>query len=276
MIRIAVLILGVASPAFADEALLEFMGGQGCTFGPDSIAAAQEAGFAAGQVNDLMTGTLADASATQQGDWVVLDASVCTIRLPEIESRWTVDDPEVRALIPYTRDEYTIGDDTIVSEGCFTGDIYNTFFLSTFDDADLAMDAYLRFQGAGIIAGDVGFYSTSPLTSPAGFQVTNGDCARAPVVEAINRSHPIIATGFGEYVRRVGAEAECDGYGATNASIAVDIQSVDIDADNADENPVNAWLFFEWDVITMAAGWHDGLSASSRGEPRPPLCHYPG
>jgi hypothetical protein len=36
----------------------------------------------------------------------------------------------------------------------------------------------------------------------------------------------------------------------------------------------NAWMFFEVKIIGMAAGWFEGISSSSQGIPRPPLCRY--
>ncbi len=37
---------------------------------------------------------------------------------------------------------------------------------------------------------------------------------------------------------------------------------------------VTAWLWFEFEIIAMAAGWYEGIGPKSRGEARPPLCHY--
>jgi hypothetical protein len=56
---------------------------------------------------------------------------------------------------------------------------------------------------------------------------------------------------------------------------ATRLQGGDPDADEQTNPEVNAWLWFEFDLISMAAGWRDGMTGTEKGKPRPPLCHYP-
>ncbi|MFZ1471211.1 MAG: hypothetical protein WAT09_19855, partial [Paracoccaceae bacterium] len=83
-------LLLAATPAIADDAaLIAFMGGQGCTFGADSRAAAIAAGFSEATIESAIDTALANRRAKQEGVYVVLDRRICTIRLPEITSPYT-------------------------------------------------------------------------------------------------------------------------------------------------------------------------------------------
>lgn len=79
-------------------ALIAFMGGQGCTFGEGSRAAALAAGHDATKNDALMLATFVDRRAQQQGGYLFLNAATCTIRLPEITSAYTVNSPELIAI----------------------------------------------------------------------------------------------------------------------------------------------------------------------------------
>ncbi|MGL4320831.1 MAG: hypothetical protein ACRCS3_08210, partial [Paracoccaceae bacterium] len=99
MKRGLLLALLLGQPAFAnDDALLDFMGGQGCTIGVDSRLAAVGAGFDEARIDALITATLANGTARQQRAYVVLDETICTIRLPEIQSAFTAASPEIVAI----------------------------------------------------------------------------------------------------------------------------------------------------------------------------------
>lgn len=283
LLMAAVVWLAPANPALADNPLMAFFERHGCTIGPESREAAIAEGFAHAAVDALAETALAAGDARRQRDWIVLDRSICTIRLPEITSDVSADSPEIRAIAPYRRDAFEIGGEEIVNEGCFLDDPFDLFTMLEGGDRDEGNAAYIAFVAAGIISGDVRFYAPSPLSTPAGFQLTQGACARAPGMEAINRSHSFIASGFGDYVRALGELEVCNGGSNFNASaFTAEMQGVDpltmrgLNPQPAPEaqEPINAWLFFEFDLITMAAGWHAGFSATNRGAPRPPLCHY--
>ena len=266
-----------AAPAGAEgnAELLDFMGGQGCTIGADSRTAATGAGFAADAIDALAASALANGTGQQQGDYLVLDRTVCTILLPEIQSRFTVDSPEIRAIIS-PMDHYAADGE----RGCFLMDPIEHFIRLYDGDEAAAQKGYIAFLAAGIISGNLRFYAPSPLATPVSWQVLSGDCSDVPNIQDIRRSHAFIASGFGEYIRLTREETRCEDapadFGARDFSVAQ--QGADPQAllERTFEGlEVNAWIWFEYDLITMAAGWHEGVDPKSRGNPRPPLCHMP-
>ena len=268
MIR-AVLLALAASPAAADPALLDFMGGQGCTFGADSRAAAKAAGFDDARIETLIKQALAEGYAERQRDYIVLDVSLCTIRLPEITSAYTVTSPEIRAM---TSEPGEMGE-----PGCFLRDPPTDFDALKGSIPGAGFADYITFVGAGLISGDLRFYSPSSLMVPPGFQVLTGDCADVPNIDAIRRSHAFLASGFGDYIRALGAEMPCNaaGFGTLTSDFTARMQGADPAKPLEDQLEINAWLFFEYEMIAMAAGWHEGMTGTEKGDPRPPICHYP-
>ncbi len=256
------------------------MGGQGCTFGVDSMVGAVASGFDAEEIDLLIAEMLEAGTARQQGIWVVLDESVCTIRLPDVDSPLTTQSPEILAIAPYIdeRTEYD-GGYVVEDEGCFLNDPLTIFRDLHAGDEDAANAAYLAFTAAAISVGELRFYSPSALVTPRSWQITTGECALAPNMDAINASKPFIASGFGTFVREIGAITECgDRLSSEATRIGLSIQGVDLsetpDFQNRD-GLLNAHLGFEMHVIAMGAGWYEGMSAAETGTPRPPLCHYP-
>lgn len=263
-----------ASPVVADEpaeeAVLEFMGGQGCTFGPDSIAAAQAAGFEAAHLDTVRKGALADGTATQLGEWVVLNASVCTIRLPLIETEWELDNPRIQALI-------TAVDEMPDEPGCFLEGAPQ-FFSDNYGDPVRAHDAYMSFLAAHVISGDLRFYSPSGLVTPVSFQVMTGACGAVPAAEEIHATHRYIADApFATYLAYLQEADSCFEEGAVGGfAAALAVQGLSPGTYQAAEGTVfNAWLQIEYTVITAAAGWRIGASMESPGMTRPPLCMWP-
>ncbi|MEZ5797455.1 MAG: hypothetical protein R3D63_08345 [Paracoccaceae bacterium] len=267
----AALLALAATPACADP-LVDFLAGQGCTIGPESRAAALAAGFDAAAIDALIAETLADGRASQQRDYVLLDAATCTIRLPDIASPYTVNSPEIRAI--------TSAIDAFAAEGepgCFLQDATQAFDRMKGGARGAGFDSYMAFLGAGLVAGDLAFYKPSPLQTPVSLQVISGDCAQVPNIEAIRRSHAFIAQGFGDYIRLKGAETLCgeEDWSQGAMDFAVTVQGADPAADPATQPEINAWLWFEYDLIAMAAGWRLGMTGTEKGIARPPLCHYP-
>jgi hypothetical protein len=258
-----------ATPAVADPGLIDFLGGQGCTIGTDSRAAALAAGFDAAAMDALVAGTLADGRASQQGAYVVLNEATCTIRLPDITSAYTVTSPEVRAM--------TSANGALGEPGCFLSDGPTAFAALHGGDVDAGFADYIAFVGAGLISGDLRFHAPSPLATPAGFQVLTGDCSQVPNIDAIRRSHAFLASRFGDYIRAVGAEIPCNaaGFGGGALDLPARMQGADPALPLEDQPEINAWLWFEYEMIAMAAGWHEGMTGTEKGTPRPPLCHYP-
>jgi hypothetical protein len=269
----------LAGPAAAEEAsLLDFMGGQGCTFGTDSRVAAGEAGFDAAAIDALIATTLANGTARLQRAYVVLEETICTIRLPYIQSPYSVASPEIVAITSAINAYAADGE-----PGCFLGEPHLAFDAMKGGSPRAGFAEYIAFIGAGIIAGDLRFYSPSVLRTPVGFQNVRGPCAVVPDIKVIDRSHVALTTGFGGYVRALGAEMPCEGDQigdipfdtSVMAHYTATIQGADPSDVITDQIKINAWLWFEYDLITMAAGWHEGMTGMGRGTPRPPLCHYP-
>ncbi len=274
MIRALALCLA-ASPAAADPALIDFFGGQGCTIGADSRAAALAAGFDGAAIDALITETLADGRASRQGAYIVLNEATCAIRLPDLASPYSVASPEVAAMASGIADHAADG-----YPGCFLRDARAAFVAMRSGEEEAGFRDYLGFIGAGIVAGEVAFYGQDPLSVPPAFQIVTGTCAEVPQIDAIRRSQATLQTAFGQLIRQMGKENIC----GPNAWPSATIEQMDWlialqggDPTNA-ENPgngANAWMWMEIFMLTVAAGWHEGMTATEKGTPRPPLCHYP-
>lgn len=283
--RLALALSVAAAPCFAQTDLdvhpqsarfLTYLGGHGCTLSPDSVDGAVAQGILRDDILEITGAALENGEAREQGDYIVFADTSCEIRLPEIASKYSVTDAVIREGSPYVREVFEDGDLTIVEEGCFVDDAFTMFAELEEFDPRAGFAAFMAFTGAGIISGDVRFYATSPLSTPKGFQITTGpDCDSAPNVAQINASHRFLNEGFGEYVRFVGRATECgDAISHEAGPFAADLQGFNPSLDIDDQPPINAWLDFEFLFITMAAGWHEGMSDVDRGTPRPPLCHY--
>lgn len=267
----------LASPVAAETPLVAFLGGHGCTIGAQSADAARGAGFTSDAILALAEGALADGQAARHGDYVVLDAGLCTIRLPQITAAYTVDTPEIRAASPFVRNVYGLGGTEAVDEGCFLGGGSDLFRSLQGGDPKAGFEAYIAFVGAGIVSGDLRFYEISPLKTPFGFQIMTGEtCSTVAAFDDIARSHRFIEDGFAEYVRFVGEHTVCGEDLTFQATqFIAQMQGLDFEKDLLDQPRINAWLGFEFDFITRAAGWYEGMTDIDRGVPRPPLCHVP-
>jgi hypothetical protein len=85
-VRLAVFLLTclVAGSAKADAtALLAIMGGQGCNFGAQSIAASAQAGFDRAAIDATIAAHLADGTGERHGVYGVRSADVCNMRPPK-------------------------------------------------------------------------------------------------------------------------------------------------------------------------------------------------
>jgi hypothetical protein len=237
----------LARPASADEAaLMQFMGGQGCTFGPQSIAAAEQAGYARADIDAAMTAHLADGTGDQQGDYVVVSESVCKIRLPDIQTDFPLNHPDILA-VTSAIDAYAEDG----SPGCFLADAGLWF-----ESIGRPFDDYTRFLAAHIIAGDVRFYSTSPLRTPFSFHVISGACGNLAAVPAMRANHAKLVAGFEAFVRHQGALNDCVGQDvlAMDQAFAIELQGGDLTKSDAEVADINAWLSMEYLMIAMGAG----------------------
>lgn len=272
----------VEAPADLPQSLVDFMGGHGCTFTPARDVATRDAGFDPYEVNRLIETSLANGTARDEGGYIVLGREICTIRLPDIQSDFAATDPFIRRATTdfdhfhelYKDDALYDGEDLF---GCFLQNPLGAFDVRAGGEPGAGFDDYIAYMAAGIIAGDVRFYSPSPLQTPFSSQIMAGPgCDTVPNAAFVAASHPYLLSGFGEFVRQIGEGTSCnDGREYINPMlIAVEIQGADLTPDAPEDPNINAWLGAEWDIITRAAGWHEGMTGSQRGEPRPPLCHY--
>jgi hypothetical protein len=245
---------------------MQFMGRQGCTFGPQSIAAAEQAGFARADIDAAMTEHLADEAGVQQGDYVVVSEAVCNIRLPDIQTDLPLSHPDVLALTSAI-DAYAEDG----SPGCFLADAGLWF-----ESSGRPFDDYTRFLAAHIIAGDVRFYSTSPLLTPFSFQVISGACGKLAEIPAMRANHAKLVAGFEAFVRHQGALNDCveQDVLAMDQAFAIELQGGDRTKSDAEVANINAWLSTEYLMIALGAGWVEGATWTEEGQMRPPMCHY--
>lgn len=231
------------------------------------------AGFSDADVTALVNRTLADATADQQGDFVVLKRQICTIRLPEIASRFTAPSPELVAM--------NAAIDAFAAEGspgCFSLDPPVVFHGLNCGESGAGYRDHMAFMAASVIACDVRFFGTDPLKTPEGFQVVSGTSADVPDSAAIRANHSVMKPQIGEFVRQLGERSVCgEGFKTMWISEISDLlQGADatFPRDPPSENHTS-WMWMEYFVITMAAGRHEGLSGTEKDTPRPSLCHSP-
>jgi hypothetical protein len=123
--------------------------------------------------------------------------------------------------------------------------------------------------GTAVAEGHFAFYSDSPLRTPAGFQLTTGECADDPQMPQIRESHAFLLEHFDTLIRANSAHIACT-YGADPLTFELGSIAETL----AEGGRPNPWLGLELMVIAMGAGWYEGMSMTEKGTPRPPLCHY--
>ncbi|NSX55371.1 hypothetical protein [Parasulfitobacter algicola] len=259
---LSVFLICFAFVASADEqqsALLEFMGGHGCTISQESRNAARASGFTHEQINTLMQESLSNGAASPQAIWIVLGEEICDIRLPDITTSVLVTDPDIMG-VTSAIDEYA----KMGQNGCFLKDAKTVFNARHEGDANTAETEYTKFLASHFMSGDLRFYGEEVLETPIGIQVMTGDCADVPQRDVIEANHAYLVADFGSYVRALGKANSCIDPGASGLQVTRQILP-----DNK-----NSWLFFEYDIIAIAAGWYTGGSDGQPRSPRPPLCHY--
>lgn len=260
----------LAQAASAETTLADFLGAKGCTLGPKERAQAIEAGLSGKQVDAEIDTALKAGTASQQGRFVVLSEEICTIRLPEITTDTRLDAPEIK-LRTTAFDQFAAHGD----EGCFLQDV--SVYFRERDPSPAGNDSFLRFYAAHILTGDLTFYSPSPLRTPPGLQVMRGACGKVKAAGDIRRAQGHVTdVNFGKYIRWQMAQTDCADRTGTPVAMqfTAELQGVEPGAMEEPDPPINAWLWFEFDLIAMAAGWREGMSWTSKGSLRPPLCHY--
>lgn len=213
----AVLAMSSATAGAGDEALIDFLAGQGCAIGPTTRMLAIEAGFEEAAIEALAETASADPDSVQSGDWIVLSADSCEIRPPRVTSELRLDDPEIRSRISAV-DAYTVEDE----RGCFldTDNLYEELMATRGWQPDKAMLEYLRLLAETLVSGELAFYSDDILRTPAGFQLTSGDCADVPNIEEIRRSHRVLIDNFDRLIRADMEHAVCEADGAPSTTLA--------------------------------------------------------
>jgi hypothetical protein len=253
--------------AAADEkpgSIEDFFAGQGCAIGPGTYDAAIRSGFEPAAIDSLKEKARADEGTVVTGDWLVLSPQACTIRMPKIKSAIRLTDPEV-VKATSARDAYAADGEL----GCFINgeQIYEGASVTRGWSPDIANLEYIRFLGEGLVSGQLAFYSPDPLRTPVGFMITNGECADVPTMTEIRRSHDLLVEHFDTFVREYLKE-DCEEGGMAMIEVG------DMTRKLGGESRVNAWTFFEVEMIARGAGWWEGMGAKEKGAPRPPMCHY--
>lgn len=255
-------LLPVAMPVTAQVPLTEFLGPHGCAIGPSTEAAALEAGFEQAVIDALKEGP----DVVRSGHWAFLPEPICQISLPQVVSEISLDDPDIQPAIS-APDAFL----EFEEPGCFLEglDVVKLTMLSRGWDREKAFQAYTRFIAAGILSGELRFYSDDPLRTPPGFQVLHGSCAEATATDEILENHGVLRDVFVPFIEtagRPGNAADCadgDVFGTQSGQILEELSKW---------RNTNAHLSFEMQLITFGAGWYEGMSSGGMGTPRPPLC----
>lgn len=244
---------------------LDFFAGQGCAIGPSTIAAARQAGVAQAAIRALSREADSRPQTIRTGDWLVLPPGMCRMRMPEITSEISLDDPEVIASIG-TIDEFAAEG----IRGCFLDPegLMDRLRTGRGWEAGRAYDAYRRLIAGSLARGEAAFFSTDPLTLPRQIQFVTGDCgAGLDHIDLIRQDHAFATANFDPLIRSVAAGALCDG----SAPEVYDLYN----AEGVTGETPNMWLNFQMPVILKGAGWYEGFTLNEDGIPRPPLCTYP-
>ncbi len=262
-------LLAQSLPADADQgraALLDHLGGQGCVIGPATRPAALKAGFSAAALDALADEAVASGQGEVQRDWLVLAPALCTIRPSQITPALRLDDPDVRRHFS-ARDAHAADD----APGCFldSANLMRETRITRGWSADIANAEYMRLVGAGLISGEMTFYSDTPLATPVGFALLTGDCADIPDIGAIRQDHALLIDRFDPLVRAMGRETVCE-KGGTPDIFEVEKALAAMPGDKTS----NAWQWLEILMIAMASDWYEGGSATEKGTPHPPFCHF--
>lgn len=243
-----------------------FFAAQGCAIGPSTIASAITQGISPADIEAYSQKVQGHPQTVKTGDWLVIAPELCEIRPPSVTSEIRLSDPEVTqnlsAIDAYAEEG---------APGCYldSSGLQNALMVSRRWDREKVTLEYLRFLSASLVSGALTFYSTSNLRTPPGFAVTSGQCGGIPQMPEIRRSHDLLIQHFGALIRADAAgEATCDGGGVPSWKFE------DVSRKVMGEAAPNAWLGIEIRFIAMGAGWYEGMTAQSKGEPRPPLCRY--
>lgn len=254
--------LGGSGVVWAGE-VEDFLVGQGCAIGPGTLALAAKEGIPSGAIEAVLAEAEGDADVVRTGDWVVLPPRLCTIRPPVVKSRIGMSDPEVKAATSAIDAYAEFGD-----IGCFLEGpgLAERVQATRGWDADMANREYLQFLAENLGNGNLAFYRDTALSTPPGIQVLTGDCANVPNIEEIRASLDLRDRYLDQLIREDAEGVSCESDEAPSYIF------MDRVAERTKGKNTNAWLFAEVRFIAMGAGWYEGVSATEKGRPRPPLC----
>ncbi|WP_306110815.1 MULTISPECIES: hypothetical protein [Roseovarius] len=262
-----VLTLAAGGLRAQEDTLGEVLADHGCVVGPSEVTA--DDGLPRELRDELIAyaETALDAGqAKRQGEWIVLGPELCTIRPPEIDSAYDITAPVVARSISAV-DAYA----EFEEYGCFVASEEMQQDLMEQDGLtrDAAAVVYLEVLAEGVRSGQVSFFSDDPLRTPMGFQVLTGECADVPRIDDIRRSQALMLEHFDTLVRDNASRVTCE---ANGAPITVEVGQTLTDLTNGEA--VNAWTMMDMLMLAIGAGWVEGISATERGTPRPPICSY--
>ncbi len=262
-----VLTLAAGGLCAQEDTLGEFLAGHGCVVGPADVMA--DDGVPRKMHDDLTAyaETALDAGqAERQGDWVVLGPELCTIHPPEIDTAYEISSPVVARSISAI-DAYA----EFEEYGCFVAseEMQQDLMQQEGLTRDAAAVAYLEVLAEGVRSGRASFFSDDPLRTPVGFQVLTGDCADVPRIDDIRRSQALMLEHFDTLVRDNASRVTCE---ANGAPVTVEVGQTLTVLTNGEA--VNAWTMMDMLMLAIGAGWVEGISATERGTPRPPICSY--
>ncbi|TKW67382.1 MAG: hypothetical protein DI616_06975 [Paracoccus denitrificans] len=259
--------IAATAPARADDraALIDFFAARGCAIGPATRDAAIAEGFSAEFIDAVALAEAQINGATKTGAWLVLAPESCTIRMPDVSSRMKVEDEDVGPVFTASEEDAELGYD-----GCYaSASLFETVQQSRGWDPDTANEEYIRFVAENLISKQLSFYSDSPLSTPPGLMLTTGPCADFPGIKDVRESQNFLAANFDPILRRMMTENMCE-----DISVGLYLDINELSGLKPGTRTTNAWTSFEAVLIGMGAGWYEGMSATEKGVPRPPLCHY--
>lgn len=200
----ALLTFSTVAVSAAESQIAEFFAGQGCAIGPATRLLALAEGFDQRAIEALVETARADPDSIETGGWMVMSTALCEIRPPQVRSELRLSDLEIQSR--------TTAIDAYEDEpGCFlhADGLYEELLTTRGWSPDRANTEYLRFLAENLVSGDLAFYSDDPLRTPAGLQLTGGNCANVPIMGEIVRSHESLINNFDQLIRIDMANAVC-------------------------------------------------------------------